>query len=176
MADRELIAAQRHARAQLLELRDGPGPRRARIALVLAALVALSGIVAALVSGRGPSDEDFERAAATRVNTLLTNSPDQPDRARRILAGATGEFHDEFAQSADAYTRFVRSRGTVADGRVQGTGLTARDGNQAEVLVLATVDLPASAQAPAASTDFRLRVVVADEDGEFKLAKVQYLP
>ena len=44
------------------------------------------------------------------------------------------------------------------------------------MLVFATVDLAATAQAPARSTDFRLRVVVADEDGVLRLAMVQYLP
>nr|WP_212763490.1 hypothetical protein [Gordonia araii] len=171
-----MLAAERQARAELDDIRDGGPPRRERIVLALAAVAALSGIIAAFISGRAPSDEDFQRAAAERVNLLLSSDPDQPDRAKRILAGATGEFHDEFAQSADAYTTFVRARGTVSDGRVQGTGMTARLGDQAEVLVLATVDLPASPQAPARSTDFRLRVVVADEDGVFKLAKVQYLP
>ena len=139
-------------------------------------LAATSGIIAALISGRGPSDEEFQRAAADRVNLLLSVAPGQPDRAKRVLAGATGEFHDEFAQSADAYTAFVRAAGTVSNGRVQGTGLTARRGDQAEVLVFATVDLAATAQAPARSTDFRLRVVVADEDGVLRLAMVQYLP
>ena len=81
-----------------------------------------------------------------------------------------------FAQSADAYTTFVRAAGTTSDGRVQGAGLTGRRGPEAEVLVFATVDLVASPQAAARSTDFRLRVVVADEAGVFKLAKVQYLP
>ncbi|MFT4200974.1 hypothetical protein [Gordonia sp. (in: high G+C Gram-positive bacteria)] len=173
--DRELLAAEREARARLVQLRD-PTPRWATILLGLAAAAAISGAIAVVWHGRAPSDEDYQRAAAERVNTLLSVSADQPERAKRILAGATGDFHDEFAQSADAYTAFVRRAGTVSQGRVQGTGLTGRQGDQAEVLVMATVDLPASAAAPARSTDFRLRVVVADEGGSLKLAKVQYLP
>ena len=64
----------------------------------------------------------------------------------------------------------------MSDGRVQGTGLTARRGNTGEVLVFATVDLAATSAAPARSADFRLRVLVAEENGALKLAKVQYLP
>ncbi len=174
--DRELLRAERGARAELDAARGRGSRRRERIILGAAGLAAIGGIIAALLSGRAPSDEDFMRAAAARVNLLLSTAPDQPDRARRILAGATGEFHDEFAQSADAYTVFVRAAGTVAHGRVRGVGLTARKGDQAEVLVAASVDMAASPQGPAHSTDFRLRVVVADEDGALRLAKVQYLP
>ncbi|MFT3900865.1 MAG: hypothetical protein QM728_11575 [Gordonia sp. (in: high G+C Gram-positive bacteria)] len=173
--DRELLAAERQARAELTELR-APTPRWLRVALGVAAVAATAGVIAMLWSGRAPSDDDFQRAAAARVNALLTINPDQPGRTQRILAGATGEFHDEFAQSADAFSKFVKQAGAVSDGRVQGTGVTARTGDQAEVLVLASIDLPASRQAPARSADFRLRVVVADEDGVLKLAKVQYLP
>ncbi len=174
--DGELLAAERRARADYEALRNPTANRWGLIAVVAAALVAVSGVVAAIASTSGPSDEDFARAAAARVTALLSATPDQPGRAKRILAGATGEFHDEFAQSADAYTTFVRASGTVSDGRVQATGLTARQGNQAEVLVAATVDMAATPQSAARSTDFRLRVVVADEDGALKLAKVQYLP
>ncbi|GED99367.1 hypothetical protein [Gordonia crocea] len=174
--DRELVAAERRERQSYLALAGGTESRWPRLLLVLAALAAVTGLVAAVIAGRGPSDDDFQRAAAQRVGALLTVDPGHPDRAKRILAGATGEFHDEFAQSADAYTRFVRSAGTVSDGRVTGTGLTARRDNSAEVLVAASVDLAASRTAPARSTDFRLRVVVVDEGGAFKLAKVQYLP
>lgn len=174
--DRELLAAERRARAELDALRGGAVDRRRQILVVVAAVAAISGVLAAVVTGRGPSDDDFVRAAAARVTVLLSATPDQPDRATRILSGATGEFHDEFAQSADAYTTFVRAAGTTSDGRVQGAGLTGRRGPEAEVLVFATVDLGASPQAAARSTDFRLRVIVADEAGVFKLAKVQYLP
>lgn len=173
--DRELLTAERRARTEYLAGSEAVA-RWARAAVAVAALAAISGIIATLLIGRGPSDEEFQRAAAERVNLLLSVAPGQPDRAKRVLAGATGEFHDEFAQSADAYTAFVRATGTVSDGRVQGTGLTARRGDQAEVLVFATVDLAATPQAPARSTDFRLRVVVADEDGVLRLAMVQYLP
>lgn len=176
--DRELLAAERRARAEYTAGNDHSA-RWARVAVAVAAVAAVSGLIAMLVTGRGASDEEFQRAAAERVNVLLSvapGQPGQPDRAKRVLAGATGEFHDEFAQSADAYTAFVRAAGTVSDGRVQGTGLTARRGKQAEVLVYATVDLAPTAQSPSRSADFRLRVVVADEDGDLKLAMVQYLP
>ena len=113
----------------------------------------------------------------------------QPGRAQRILAGATGEFYDEFAQSADAYTTFVKSRGTVAEGTVDGAALSGRTSGGATVLVAATVRFTGSADQRSGSkqTDskqpgsereqaFRLRVLLTDSDGGPKLAAVQYLP
>lgn len=76
-------------------------------------------------SGR-TSDAEYERIATDRVTLLLSPDYRQPGRAQRILAGATGEFYDEFAQSADAYTTFVKSRGTVAEGTVDGAALSGR--------------------------------------------------
>ena len=72
------------------------------------------------------TDADYEQAATDRVTMLLSPDYRQPGRAQRILAGATGEFHDEFAQSADAYTKFVKSRGTVAEGTVDGAAISGR--------------------------------------------------
>ena len=72
------------------------------------------------------TDADYEQAATDRVTMLLSPDYWQPGRAQRILAGATGEFYDEFAQSADAYTKFVKSRGTVAEGTVDGAAISGR--------------------------------------------------
>ena len=94
-SDAELLAAERTARAEY----DGRHsiPPWLRILAAVAAVAAISGVIAALMTRSAPSDEDFQRAAASRVNLLLSSTPDQPNRAKQILAGATGEFHDEFA-------------------------------------------------------------------------------
>lgn len=158
-------------------------PRRRWVAagLVLVVALVLAGVaVTAWTRDRAHySDSELQSAAAERVEVLI--APDSRDdrRAQRILAGATGAFYDEFAQSADSYTEFVRANGTVAESSVDGTGISVRDGDSATVLVAATVVF-AGRGAPDADGDqarrFRLRVLVTPADGSLKLGAVQYLP
>lgn len=117
------------------------------------------------------SDGDYVRAATTRVELLLSADPDDSDRAARILDGATGEFADEFAQSADAYSAYVARTGVRGTGRVEAAVLAQREGDAAVVLIVAELDVEG-----VAPQQLRLRTVVADEHGVLRLAGVELLP
>ncbi|MFW0783958.1 hypothetical protein AAFP35_05505 [Gordonia sp. CPCC 206044] len=160
--------------------------RRPRIVWLVATIAVLL-IVAAVVAvtfwvraDNAYTDDDYRRAAVARVSLLLSPDHRRPDQARRILEGATGAFYDQFGQSADSYTRFVASQGTVARGTVDGAGVSGRSGDRATVLVAATVGFAQTGAAgsgdAAATRQFRLRVLVVPDDGQLKLAAVQYLP
>ncbi|MFW0788870.1 hypothetical protein [Gordonia sp. CPCC 205333] len=190
--DRALLAAYRSARADqarassaLADVEVLAGRRKplrrwpiriAALAAVAAIVFAVIGIVGWLRSDDGYSDADYVDAATKRIELLLSPDYRQPERVKRVLAGATGSFYDEFGQSADAYTTFVTKAGTMSTGRVVGAGVSRRVGDDAEVLVAATVDLAAQAERPASSREFRLRTVVTPEDGVLKISMVQYLP
>ena len=195
MAADARLSAERAARADLrgavedlqeLEVRAGLRRRsrldRAVIAVAaVAALGAMSSVVLWIGAARSYTDDDFRQAAATRVGVLLSPDHRRPDQARRILDGATGEFRDEFAQSADAYSRFVASQGTVGSGHVDGTGVADRRGDRASVVVAASIAFTADEVAGTGAVAdtvrrFRLRVVVEPDDGVLKLAAVQSLP
>jgi len=186
------IAAERSARRQLGEALEElharevdaglrrPVPRRRWILAMLVAFVAvvLAGVAVVAWSGarNAPTDDDFERAAADRVAVLIAPDHRDPSRARKILAGATGTFYDEFAQSADSYSAFVQANGSVSESSVDGTGVSARDGDSATVLVAATVVFDAGETGEGQARRFRLRVLVTPDDGALKLGAVQYLP
>lgn len=192
MTDRSLLAAYRSARADqaraeqaLLHAQARAGMRPAavnrglRLAAVLCVVTGVAAVVAVVLWARaddGYSDADYLTAATDRVELLLSPDYRKPKQSQRILAGATGRFYDEFAQSADAYSKFVADAGTVSAGRVTGAGVDKRLGDDAEVLVAATADLDATAQRPASARQFRLRVIVTPENGILKLSMVQYLP
>lgn len=187
------IAAARTARRDLREALDElhaveveaglrrPVPRRR---LTLAALVAIVAVVLAGIAvvawtdaRNAYTDDDFERAAAERVGVLIAPDHRDPSRARKILAGATGAFYDEFAQSADSYSAFVQANGSVSESSVDGTGVSAREGDSATVLVAATVVFDTGGGAgDGQARRFRLRVLVTPDDGSLKLGAVQYLP
>ncbi|MGV9827161.1 hypothetical protein [Gordonia sp. NPDC003429] len=184
--DRDARRALRRAVDDLTDARGRAGlGRRVPAAwwavLVLGALAALVVAVAGIVSWvsvtGAHSDADYKRAVATEMSLLLGPDSTDPGQVQRILDGATGTFHDEFAQSAQSYTEFVERTGTVAHATVTGTGVAARSGDAATVLVAATVIYrPSSAGQVSPSRDFRLRVLVTPEDGRLKVAAVQYLP
>ncbi|WP_374112648.1 hypothetical protein [Gordonia sp. C13] len=187
------IAAERSARRDLREALEelharevdaGLRRRVPRRRWILATLVAVVAVVLAGIAvmawsdtRNAPTDDDFERAAADRVAVLIAPDHRDPGRARKILAGATGTFYDEFAQSADSYSAFVQANGSVSRSSVDGTGVSARDGDSATVLVAATVVFDAAGDTGEAQVRrFRLRVLVTPDDGALKLGAVQYLP
>lgn len=191
----------RRARAQLRDAADalddarievgearGPG-RRVVMALVVAAVVLLafagwSGWRWAQTAG-AYTDADYVDAARERVALLLAPDHRRPEAAQRILAGATGDFHDQFAQSADAYTDYVAQAGTEVDGVVDAAALAERHGDDAEVLIAASARITATpvagdsageAETSTVHRRFRLRVTVTPEHGVLKLSDVGYLP
>ncbi|MEE4021506.1 hypothetical protein V1Y59_00340 [Gordonia sp. PKS22-38] len=193
MAREAVLDEERAARAELpravddlreQEVRAGLRRRsradRWAIGLAVAAVVVAVVVVVGWVRAeRSYTDEDFRQAATERVEVLLSPDPRGAGQVRRILDGATGAFRDEFAQSADAYTRFVVSQGTIGRGVVDGAGVSARSGDRASVLVAATVVFTVrrdDAASPEPVQRFRLSVLVEPDDGRLKLAAVQYLP
>ncbi|MFZ2510237.1 MAG: hypothetical protein WAW85_04010 [Gordonia sp. (in: high G+C Gram-positive bacteria)] len=178
--------ARASARDELVvaEIKAGARQRmslRARGAFVLLAVLAV--LAAGLAwwqvrSGPTYSDRELVAAAVERTELLLAADADDPGRAKEILSGATGEFRDSFAQSAEAYTQFVerqRSRGTAG---IDAAALAAREGDRGVVLIAASLAVAAgdAQAAPAEAQPLRLRVVVEPADGQLKLAGVTFLP
>ncbi|MGB3698882.1 MAG: hypothetical protein WBA05_15760 [Gordonia sp. (in: high G+C Gram-positive bacteria)] len=118
-----------------------------RLIAVLGAVVAACVIVAAVAvwyAASAPSrfsDEDYVAAATSRVDLLLNVDADDPARAKRILDGATGAFHDAFAQSADAYSTYVKDTGARGHGSVDAAAVQYRSDAGADVMVAANVQV-----------------------------------
>ena len=122
------------------------------------------------------------------VSLMCQKTPaadDASGRSRKILAGSTGTFRDEFAQSADAYTRFVQQIGAQAAGTVDGVGISSRSGERATLLVTAAVATRTEVTDDPANTDpadgpddrrFRIQVDVVPEDGSLKISDLEFFP
>lgn len=196
--ERALIAADKAARAHLraaerdlagleTELGEREPDTRPRwlamlvVAVLIAAVVAVIGGFRYSQADPGFTDAQYMRAAAERVEVLLT--PDAGDggkRARQILAGATGTFEDEFAQSTDAFTGFVQKIGTVSTGTVDGVGISSRSGERATLLVTAAIEVRTGldadrTQAPAVQR-FRIQVDMVPDEGALKIAALEFYP
>ncbi|HEY9312312.1 hypothetical protein [Williamsia sp.] len=193
-SDRALIKADTAAQAELrhagtaladmeIELGEREREKRPKWLLILAALVVVAA-VAAVVGGvryaqsdSGYSDDDYIAAAAARVQVLLT--PDgREQRSAQILAGATGEFEDEFAQSVDAYTKFVTQIGAVATGTVDGVGMSTRSGDRATLIVTAAItvrsDLTDAGADEPVPRRFRVQVEMVPDGGSLKISALEF--
>ncbi|MGW0037659.1 hypothetical protein [Gordonia sp. NPDC003376] len=178
-------AARRELRSAVDDLADaehaaGLRPGLARRWWVVVAVLVVVAVVAAGVgvwawvrSAQTRPDADFEQAATSTVELLLSPNPRDPQQVRRILDRSTGEFYDDFAQSSQAYTEVIRRTGEVASADIDGAGVSARTADAATVLVAATVHYRG---ATGTGRQFRLRVGVADDAGVLKVSAVQYLP
>lgn len=186
MRNDQSIAELRAARAVLRERRralpDGGGRRPAHgrslvLVVVMVIAVVLAGVAVwqYAVAPRHYSDDDFIAAATSRVELLLEADSDDADRAARILSGATGTFHDSFAQSADAYSQYIETAKTRGDGTVDGIALARRDGDSALMLVAASVRVATSTGEDEAPATFRMRVLMTPEDDVLKIAAVEVL-
>ncbi|WP_341256931.1 MULTISPECIES: hypothetical protein [Gordonia] len=176
--------AVREARDDLIDVEAAAGRRIGLGRRQIAAIVVITVVVAALVGVASwrfatasvrYSDGEFVAATTQRVSLLLEADSSDPTRARRILSGATGEFHDSFAQSADAYSQYIESARTRGSGAVDGVALARRDGESALMLVAASVRITTADGTDDAASAFRMRVQMAPEDGELKIAGIEVL-
>ncbi|GAA4756776.1 hypothetical protein GCM10023217_31010 [Gordonia alkaliphila] len=178
-------AARKQAYARLAEAEVDAGVREGltrSVRLTLAVVAVLAVVLAGLAvwqaqeRGNGYSDAELVDAATARVQVLLTADADNENRVRQILAGATGEFYDEFSRSVEAYSEFVREQGSDGRAWVDGAGLVGRSGDRGVVLVAAAVAVKADGSSGKIRRQLRLRVVVEPDDGRLKLSGVAFLP
>lgn len=124
------------------------------------------------------SDADYLSAATTRVGLLLNVDVNDPDRAGRILDGATGEFHDSFAQSADAYSTYVKSVGAQGKGSIDAAAIAYRSNEGADVMIAANVQVEKTGTPTDAAPIEPLRILASlvPEDGTLKIDGLVLVP
>lgn len=95
---------------------------------------------------------------------------------QRILDGATGQLHDDFAKRSKPFIEVVKQAKAITVGTISSAGLESETGDTAQVLVAMTVqtsDAAASDQAPRA---WRMRIFVQKTDGQVKVSNVEFVP
>jgi Mce-associated membrane protein len=95
---------------------------------------------------------------------------------QRILDGATGQLHDDFAKRSKPFVEVVKQAKAITVGTLSSAGLESETADTAQVLVAMTVqtsDAAASDQAPRA---WRMRIFVQKTDGQVKVSNVEFVP
>lgn len=95
---------------------------------------------------------------------------------QRVIDSSTGQFRDDFQQRAKDFTTVVEQSKVVTQGTVNAAALQSIDGNSAIVLVAATSRITNAAGAKDEPRNWRLRVTVTDDGGQYKMSKMEFVP
>jgi len=94
-----------------------------------------------------------------------------------VMAGATGDFRDQYAKSTDGVIKVLQDNKSIMAGEVLWTGVVAQDPDSATVIVATsgTVQNKQTGDKPVARY-FRLQLQLVSEKGEWLTSDLQFVP
>lgn len=110
------------------------------------------------------------------INMIALDYRKAKEDVQRVIDSSTGEFRDEFAARANDFTKVVEQSKVVTEGTVNAIGVESMDGHTALVLVSATSRVTEGGDGKQEPREWRLRVTVTEEDGQYKMSKVDFVP
>jgi Mce-associated membrane protein len=167
--------------------RHGTGRSRLLAAAVVTTLLAL------IVAGGGLSiylfqkHDDAESETAQRtayvqaarqgvLNILSVDHNHADADIKRILDNATGKWQEEFSPQAQPFVDVVKQAKVITTAAISGAGLEkVNPDDSAQVLVAASAKVTNSSGAQEEPRTFRVRVTVADSDGQLKVSNMEYI-
>ena len=165
----------------------GPGRKWVAQTVGLAAAALLAGVALTLTGlmlwqhAKASAERDRERAFvdAARDGVVALLSIDY-NHARadvqRVLDLSTGQFHDDFAHSADDFVKTAEEAKAVTRGKVNAAAVDAVDGDRARVLVSATSVVSNAKGANEDARPFRMSVTVTRAGDTCKMSDVEFVP
>ncbi len=169
---------------------DAPKQRRPLKSLLawgVTAVVVVTLVVAAvmlLLDRQSARERDDRRQAFvdTARQTVLNLTTIHPETAKedvdRIIAGASGQFLEEFQGREDPFVGVVQDANVTTEGQVIEAGVEngSETSISANVLVAARTMVSSKEQPEPSPRDFRMRVTVSDVDGKLTASKVEFVP
>ncbi|WP_407687481.1 prolipoprotein diacylglyceryl transferase [Mycobacterium sp. HUMS_1102779] len=95
---------------------------------------------------------------------------------QRVIDSSTGQFRDDFQQRAKDFITVVEQSKVVTQGTVNAAAVQSMDANSALVLVAATSRITNAAGAKDEPRNWRLKVTVTNDAGQYKMSKVEFVP
>ena len=145
-----------------------------------AALITLS--VLMVISHRHQAAESARRAefaAAARQSVVTLMSLDfnkASDDVKRIIDNSTGQFHDDFKNQANDFIKVAQDSKVITEVTVNAAAVEQMTDDSATVLVSATSHVSNSSGAKQEPRSWRLSVVIQRDNGQLKMAKVEFVP
>ncbi|MEB4207917.1 hypothetical protein [Mycobacterium sp. 94-17] len=153
---------------------------KAAVIALICAFVAASGY---MVWNRHEVTEHNQRVAnfvaGARQGVVNMTSLDfnkAKEDVQRVIDSSTGQFRDDFQQRAKDFTTVVEQSKVVTQGTVNAAALQSIDGNSALVLVAATSRITNAAGAKDEQRNWRLKVTVTEDGGQYKMSKLEFVP
>jgi Mce-associated membrane protein len=124
--------------------------------------------------------EDRERAmldaARTQVTALISlNKDNAPTQMRQLIVNSTGEFEKELSGSSTAISDIMSQTSTVAEGTVTDVALEKHVPGGGQVLVVGSSSVSNAAGADEQVRAWRLRAIVVEDSGRYKLSNVEFV-
>ena len=110
------------------------------------------------------------------VNMTSLDFNKAKDDVQRVIDSSTGQFRDDFQQRAKDFTTVVEQSKVVTQGTVNAAAVQSVDGNSALVLVAATSRITNAAGAKDEPRNWRLKVTVTEDGGQYKMSKLEFVP
>jgi Mce-associated membrane protein len=151
--------------------------------LSLAIVVALAVLVGWLAfrayqsdEGRAQRNQFLEAARQTALNLTTIDWQKAESDVQRILDGATGEFHDDFAKRSQPFIDVVKQSRSTAVGTITEAGLESETAGTALVLVAVNVKTSNAGVPKQDSHAWRMRISVRQVGHQAKVSNVEFVP
>jgi Mce-associated membrane protein len=95
---------------------------------------------------------------------------------RRILDGATGEFHDDFAKRSQPFIDVLRQAKSTTVGTITEAGLESETPDSAQALVAVSVQTSNAGGADQEPRAWRMRIYVQRVGDQVKVSNVGFVP
>lgn len=160
---------------------DGPRPAVRRAVLVGFALALVAAVVCGVWWNGGRAAEAdraaaLEKAQAAAVELTSINYETAEQDVRRVLDGATGDFGGLFAQNLDSYISLVKESKVATQGEVTGAGLENIDGDTARAIVAVKATVHNQSVPAGESRFYRMVTELQKKNGEWLVARVEFVP
>ena len=156
---------------------------RAATLVGISTVVALAGLVGWLSYRSQVSHREAERRdlfiqvgkqAALNLTTIDYREADSD--IKRILDGATGQFHDEFTQRSQPFVSVVKQAQSKSVGTITEAGLESQSPDAAQVLVAVSVKTSTAGGAEQDPRAWRMRISVQKVGDQAKASRVEFVP
>ena len=154
-------------------------------AIVVAILGAIAGLAASgymIVEHRNAEKlrqqtAEYSAAARQSVVTLMSLDFNNAEAdVQRIIDNSTGQFKSDFESQAADFVKVAQDSKVVTEVTVNSTAVESMSDDKAEVLVAAASRVTNTAGANQEPRTWRLSVSLEREDGQIKMAKVEFVP
>ncbi|KGI69113.1 hypothetical protein MJO55_18660 [Mycolicibacterium rufum] len=149
---------------------------------VLATCALIAATVFMVIQHRSAAHEEQQRAEFTAagkqaVVTLMSlDFNNAQANVDRIIDNSTGQFRDDFKNTAADFVKIAKESKVVTDVSVNAAAVDSMSGDSADVLVAATSRVTNSSGAKEQPRSWRLLVSLVREGDQIKMSKVEFVP